>query len=103
MKLSPGTRLRSQVDTTEIIVVRPGSGDVVVTCGGRPMIDAQAGPATGVSPVGDSGGGTQLGKRYTAGADSGLEVLVTKPGSWGLTADGEPFVLKEAKPLPASD
>jgi len=25
MKLSPGTRLRSQVDTTEIIVVRPGS------------------------------------------------------------------------------
>jgi hypothetical protein len=34
MKLKPGTRLRSQVDTTEIIVVRSGAGEaVVVACG----------------------------------------------------------------------
>jgi hypothetical protein len=103
MKLRPGTRLRSQVDATEIIVVRPGSGDVVVACGGHPMIDVQAEPLKGITPAGDPGGGTQLGKRYTAGQDSGLELLVTKPGTWSLTVDGEPLVLKEAKPLPASD
>jgi hypothetical protein len=103
MKLKPGTRLRSQVDPTEIIVVRPGSGDVVLACGGHPMIDVQAEPAAGISAAGDPGAGTQLGKRYTAGEDSGLELLVTKPGTWSLTADGEPVVLKEAKPLPASD
>jgi len=103
MTLKPGARLRSQVDTTEVIVVRPGSGDVQVACGGHPMIDVQAQPTAGITPVGDQGGGTKLGKRYTASDDSGLELLVTKPGTWSLTADGQPVVLKEAKPLPASD
>ena len=32
-----------------------------------------------------------------------IELLVTKPGTYGLTVDGEPLVLKEAKLLPASD
>jgi hypothetical protein len=104
VKLKPGTRLRSQVDATEVIVVRPGSADVVVACGGHPMIDVGAESAlTGVTPVCDPGEGTKLGKRYTAGQDSSLELLVTKPGAWSLTVDGEPVVLKEAKPLPASD
>lgn len=101
--LKPGTRLRSQVDGTEVIVVRPGSGDLEVACGGHPMIDVQARPAPGVTPVGEPGDGTQLGKRYVAAEDSGVELLVTKPGSWPLTVDGQPAVLKEAKPLPASD
>jgi hypothetical protein len=103
MTLRPGARLRSQVDTTEVIVVRPGSGDVEVACGGHPMIDVQAQPTPGITPVGDQGDGTKLGKRYTAGDDSGLELLVTKPGTWRLTVDGRPVALKEAKPLPASD
>jgi hypothetical protein len=103
MTLKPGTRLRSQVDSTEIIVVRPGSGDAVVACGGHPMVDANAEPSAGLAPIGDAGGGAQLGKRYTAGADSGLELLVTKPGSCGLTVNGAPVTAKEAKPLPASD
>jgi hypothetical protein len=30
-------------------------------------------------------------------------VLVTKPGQGTLALGGEPLVLKEAKPLPASD
>jgi hypothetical protein len=42
MTLKPGTRLRSQVDPTEVIVVRPGSAEVEVACGGHPMIDVQA-------------------------------------------------------------
>ena len=103
MKLKPGTRLRSQVDTTEIIVVRTGTADVVVACGGHPMVDVQASPGAASAPAGEPGEGTKLGKRYVAAEDAGLELLVTKPGSWCLTVDGVPVVLKEAKPLPASD
>ena len=36
MRLKPGTRLRSQVDATEVIVIRAPDGDVVVACGGHP-------------------------------------------------------------------
>jgi hypothetical protein len=32
-----------------------------------------------------------------------LELLVTKPGSCDLTVDGQPVLVQEAKPLPASD
>jgi hypothetical protein len=103
MTLKPGTRLRSQVDTTQVIVVRPGDGAAVVACGGHPMIDVQAPPDAGIAPAGEPGEGTKLGKRYTAAGDAGLELLVTKPGTWSLTVDGVPVVLKEAKPLPASD
>jgi hypothetical protein len=103
MRLKPGTRLRSQVDPTEIIVVRSGDGEPLIACGGHPMIDGQATPDAGISPAGQPGEGTKLGKRYTAAGDVGLELLVTKPGSWCLTVDGIPVALKEAKPLPASD
>jgi hypothetical protein len=103
MKLKPGTRLRSQVDTTELIVVRPPAGEVEVTCGGHPMIDAHAEPQAGLSPAGELSGGTQMGKRYTTGGDAAIELLITKPGTHGLSVDGEPLVLKEARPLPASD
>ena len=103
MKLKPGTRLRSQVDSTEIIVVRSGPAETVVACGGHPMIDPQATPQAGIAQAGQPGDGTKLGKRYTAAGDPGLELLVTKPGGWCLTVDGVPVTLKEAKPLPASD
>jgi hypothetical protein len=103
MKLKPGTRLRSQVDTTELIVVRSPAGEVAVACGGHPMIDAHAEPQPGLVPAGEPDGGTQIGKRYTSDGDAAIELLVTKPGTHGLSVDGEPLVLKEAKPLPASD
>jgi hypothetical protein len=103
MTPSPGTRLRSQVDTTEVIVVRSDDGEAVVACGGHPMLDVQVPPHDGIVPAGEPGEGTKLGKRYTAAGEAGLELLVTKPGTWCLTVDGAPVVLKEAKPLPASD
>jgi hypothetical protein len=103
VKLKPGTRLRSQVDATEVIVVRSPADEIEVACGGHPMIDVQAEPEPGLAAAGDPADGTQLGKRYTAGGDSVLELLVTKPGKYGLTAGGAPLALKEAKPLPASD
>ena len=103
MKLKPGTRLRSQVDATEVIVVRAPADDLGVACGGQPMIDVAAQPEPGLAPAGELTQGTQLGKRYTLAGDSAIELLVTKPGKYGLSIDGTPLALKEAKPLPASD
>jgi hypothetical protein len=104
VKLKPGTRLRSQVDATEVIVVRwSPADDTEVACGGQPMIDVAAKPEPGLAVSGNPAEGTQLGKRYTLGGSDALELLVTKPGQYGLSIDGTPLVLKEAKPLPASD
>ena len=44
MELRPGSRLKSTVCDTEVIAVK-GAGDVDVTCGGAPMVEA--GTATG--------------------------------------------------------
>jgi hypothetical protein len=103
VKLKPGMRLRSQVDGTEVIVVRAPADDLGVACGGQPMIDVAAEPEPGLAPTGDPAEGTQLGKRYTHPAGAAIELLVTKPGKYGLSVDGTPLALKEAKPLPASD
>jgi hypothetical protein len=103
VKLKPGTRLRSQVDGTEVIVVRASADDLAVACGGQPMVDVAGAPGPGLAPVGEPADGTQLGKRYVSAGDGAVELLVTKPGKYGLSIDGAPLVLKEAKPLPASD
>jgi hypothetical protein len=103
MQLKSGARLRSQVDATEVIIVRPVPGDVGLTCGGHPMVDLKADVTPGLSVKPDEAAGTALGKRYTLPDDSPLEILVTKPGDGSLAVDGTPLVLKEARPLPASD
>jgi hypothetical protein len=101
-QLKPGTRLRSAVCDTEIMVVAAPKTEVQLTCGGAPMLDlAQPRPAGGV-PAPDASGATQLGKRYVNAAGD-LEVLCTKPGKGSLAVNGAALALKEAKPLPASD
>ena len=88
-QIKPGTRLRSAVCATEVMVVAaPKDADVDLQCGGSDMLDV--------------GGGTQLGKRYVNEAGT-LEVLCTKPGEGSLAADGAVLTIKGAKPLPASD
>jgi alcohol dehydrogenase YqhD (iron-dependent ADH family) len=103
MKLRPGQQVASTVDGTRVIVVRAPSDDVVLTCGGADMVDP-AKAAAGEGGVADPGqqDGTVLGKRYTHDG-LGLELLCTKPGQGTVAANGEPLVLKESKPLPASD
>ena len=102
MQIKTGARLRSQVDATELVVVRPLPGEVELTCGGHPMIDIKDEPTPGLTVADGADAGTQLGKRYTL-ADGDLEVLVTKPGTGSLAVGGEALVLKEARPLPSSD
>jgi hypothetical protein len=98
--LKPGTRLRSTVCSTEVVVVRPPAAPVDLRCGGAPMTDPGSPPASAAKGTGEPG--TQLGKRY-ADEDSGLELLCTKPGSGTLSIGDTPIPLKDAKPLPSSD
>ncbi len=101
--LRTGARLRSQVDATEIIVVRVPAGEVTLTCGGHPMIDVKAEPEAGLTLDSAFAAGSPVGKRFTSSTDETLEVLVTKGGE-GTLADGTTaLVLKEAKQLPSSD
>ncbi len=101
--LKPGLRLRSQACSTEVIVVRVPSSQVSLCCGGAPMVPFGAEMPARRQPAPGLGGGTLLGKRYTSPSDDSLEVLVTKAGAGQLTDGGTPLVVREAKPLPASD
>jgi hypothetical protein len=102
MELKAGTRLRSTADTTEVIVVRPPSGDVDLRCGGHEMVTqgSASGDPVGVDPA--HAEGTQLGKRYSD-EESGIELLCTKAGEGSLSIDGRPIGIKDAKALPSSD
>ena len=98
--LKPGTRLRSQVCASEVIVVKAPAGSVDLCCGGAPMVPIDA--AAGSVPLGDAHrGGTLLGKRYADEA-TGIEVLCTKAGEGSVSLGSTPLPVKEAKPLPAS-
>ena len=99
--IKTGTRLKSQVCDTEIIVVKTGEGLDDLRAGGVPMreIGADAGSDAVLNPKFSDG--NVMGKRYVDAA--GAEVLVTKAGAGTLSVGEEPLSLKEAKPLPASD
>jgi hypothetical protein len=101
--LRPGLRLASQVCSTEIIVVRTGTRPLTLLCGGVPMRERGAPGAPEVSRDDAQLRGSLLGKRYTHPEDPAVEVLVTAAGDGTLSANGKELVLKEAKPLPASD
>ena len=101
MSIKPGTRLRSAVCATEVMVVAAPPEDVDLTCGGAPMLPIDAEPPGG-SPAPDAADGSQLGKRYVNEAGN-LELLCTKPGEGSLAAGGAALAVKGAKPLPASD
>ena len=101
--LRTGARLRSQVDSTEIIVVRAPARPVSLTCGGHPMIDVKAEPDAGLTLNAAQAEGSPVGKRFTLEEDPALEVLVTKGGDGSLAEGGVLLIVKEAKQLPSSD
>ena len=100
-QIKPGIRIKSAVCATELMVIQAPSGDVDVRCGGAPMLDIKADkPDVAIDP--NLKAGTQIGKRYVDAAGT-IELLCTKPGEGTVALGGTPLVLKEAKPLPASD
>ena len=99
--LKAGSRLKSAVCDTQVMVIAAPAGDVALTCGGAAMLDAAANaPRGALDPEHKSG--TQIGKRYV-NDDGSLELLCTKPGEGALAAAGARLKLKEAKALPSSD
>jgi len=96
--MKPGTRLRSAADDTEVMVIRCGDG--TIECGGSPMAETK--PAEAAPLAADFSAGTMMGKRYVD-ADGNFELLCVKPGKGSLAVEGVALVVKEAKPLPASD
>jgi hypothetical protein len=101
-ELKPGSRWKSAVCDTEVVVVRPPTSPSVLECGGAPMLDIKAQRPTNGAVAPGHAAASLLGKRYADEA-SGLEVLCTKAGAGSLAVDDRPMLTKEAKKLPSSD
>lgn len=101
-QLKPGSRWRSAVCATEVVVVKaPGEG-VSLECGGHPMVAMDDDPPAGLSLDPAFAEGTKMGKRF-ADPDTGTELLATKGGDGTLAVNGVAVPQKDAKPLPSSD
>lgn len=96
-----GTRLRSQVCDTQVIVVKSAESLDDLRCGGQSMVALDADRSADVALDPAFADGNAMGKRYVD--DGGAEVLVTKAGAGSLSVGTTALVIKEAKPLPASD
>jgi riboflavin synthase alpha subunit len=96
--MKPGTKLKSQVCDTEVMVIRAGAG--TIECGGVAM--AQGKPDTLGALNAENANGALIGKRYVDATNS-FELLCVKPGKGSLSVDGVALGIKDAKPLPASD
>lgn len=100
--MKAGTRLRSSVCDTNVVIVR-SPGEIAIECGGHPMVDAKS-PAEAPAAIPDAAAsdGTVVGKRYED-TETGAEVLCVKAGVGSLSIEGRPLTLKTAKALPSSD
>jgi hypothetical protein len=96
--MKPGTKLKSAVCDTEVMVVR--GSDAVVDCGGAPMLPERPANRAAINPT--FAEGTKIGKRYVDAAGT-VELLCVKAGQGSLSIGGVALKLKDAKPLPASD
>ncbi len=96
--MKPGSKLKSQVCDTEVMVIRAGAGRV--ECGGAAM-EADK-PAEPGALCNDFASGSLIGKRYVDAAGI-FELLCVKGGKGTLAVDGTVLTIKDAKPLPASD
>lgn len=77
--IKPGERF--SFDGAEVIVTKGGDGEITHTAGGE---------------------GLKIGKRYND-EDSGIEVLVTKPGAITVQCNGKDMVLQEPKKTKSAD
>jgi hypothetical protein len=101
MELKAGTRLKSAVGATEVVIIRAPDHAGTLTSGGAPMVSQDEEVSlTDVRPGAE--GAVLLGKRYVDPAET-IEVLCTKSGEGALAFDGAALEVKSAKPLPSSD
>lgn len=104
MDLRPGSRWRSAVCDTEVVVVRPPTVtvDAELKCGGSPMVPYGEPRTAAGAAVDQVGSGSQAGKRYVD-SSTGIELLCTKGGAGALAIGDRPIETKDSKKLPASD
>lgn len=102
MDMKAGSRWKSVVCDTELVVIRAPDSALRVDCGGHEIIPFGDTAPTGLEIDGAESDGTQVGKRY-ADEELGIELLCTKAGIGSITVEGTRLPLKDAKPLPASD
>ena len=102
MDLKPGSRWKSAVCDTEVVVVRPPKVEADLRCGGYPMVANAEPKPEGLTISPDFAEGSAMGKRF-ADEETGLELLCVKAGQGTVSIGGRPIGTKEAKKLPASD
>ncbi|MHA4854980.1 hypothetical protein L1080_036555 [Rhodococcus sp. MSC1_016] len=100
--MKTGAKMRSAVCSTEVMVIRAGSGDVTLCCGGVPMLAADESTQAAGVPEAGFDAGTVMGKRYID-TESGVEVLCVKPGAGSVSAGDRTLELSVPKALPSSD
>ncbi len=96
--MKPGTRLKSVVCDTEVMVIRAGDG--TIACGGAPMVEGKPADRGQIDPA--FAEGTRIGKRYVD-SEASVELLCVKAGQGSLSLGGAALQVKDAKPLPSSD
>ena len=100
--LKLGSRHKSAVCDTQVMVIRATTEPVELRCGGAAMTDVSA-PAPERTEVDSQfASGTLVGKRYINAADT-IELLCTKGGRGSLSIGSEALDIKQAKALPSSD
>lgn len=103
-KLAPGMRLKSVVDTTQVVVVKAPDEPIDLRCGGHAMVGVTAtadGAPPGLMDPRHSSG-SRVGKRY-GDEELGLELLCTTAGEGSLAVGDKPLAVRSPKPLPSSD
>ncbi len=98
--LKAGQKLKSSVDDTQVMVIKPIPGEHELSCGGSPMIEIADAPSGTLDPA--HAEGTLLGKRYV-NEDESVELLCVKGGAGSLSLDGVRLATKQPKALPSSD
>jgi hypothetical protein len=97
-----GTRLKSAVCDTQIMVLRAPPTELDLRCGGAEMLAMDAATTAGAALDAAFSAGTLSGKRYVD-ADESMEFLCTKGGAGELSLGATPLQIKQAKALPSSD
>ena len=100
--LKTGSRLKSALCDTEVMVIRARPEGMDLRSGGAAMIPFDAERPQGLEIEPAFAQGTLIGKRYSDEQDS-IELLCTKGGKGSLSVDGKPLIVKQAKALPSSD
>jgi hypothetical protein len=100
MTLKAGSRFKSAVCETQVMVIKAPAEAFELRCGGAEMIAPAAAGAGQLDPA--QAGETLIGKRYVDAGET-VELLCTKGGKGSLFLNGVALQVKQAKQLPSSD